>query len=328
MSDLLRRSLGEKIEIETVGGAGLWRIEVDAAELEAAILNLAINARDAMPDGGKLTIETTNALLDEDYARTLDGVKAGQYVLISVTDSGEGMTPDVIEHAFEPFFTTKKEGHGTGLGLSQVYGFVRQSGGHLKIYSENGHGSTVKIYLPRRVPDTADTEAPTQPRANGGAGEAILVVEDDEGVRSYTGEILDDLGYRVLVAPDAKDALRFIEQPERHIDLLLTDMVMPGMNGRQLADAARAIRPGLPVLFMTGYSRNAIVHQGRLDVRAFVDPEAVRPRRTGRKGARSAGWLGQGSRDNDRRRLTARQSPGRGETLAALSPALARHTCR
>jgi signal transduction histidine kinase/CheY-like chemotaxis protein len=265
MSDLLRRSLGEKIDIETVGGAGLWRTEVDAAELEAAILNLAINARDAMPDGGKLTIETTNAHLDEDYARTLDGVKAGQYVLISVTDSGEGMTPDVIEHAVEPFFTTKKEGQGTGLGLSQVYGFVRQSGGHLKIYSEKGLGSTVKIYLPRRVPDDADNEVPTQPRANGGAGEAILVVEDDEGVRSYTGEILHELGYRVLVAPDAKDALRFIEQPERHIDLLLTDMVMPGLNGRQLADAARAIRPDLPVLFMTGYSRNAIVHQGRLD---------------------------------------------------------------
>jgi two-component system, NtrC family, sensor kinase len=265
MSDLLRRSLGEKIDIETVGSAGLWRTEVDAAELEAAILNLAINARDAMPDGGKLTIETTNAHLDEDYARTLDGVKAGQYVLISVTDSGEGMTPDVIEHAVEPFFTTKKEGQGTGLGLSQVYGFVRQSGGHLKIYSEKGLGSTVKIYLPRRVPDDADNEVPTQPRANGGAGEAILVVEDDEGVRSYTGEILHELGYRVLVAPDAKDALRFIEQPERHIDLLLTDMVMPGLNGRQLADAARAIRPDLPVLFMTGYSRNAIVHQGRLD---------------------------------------------------------------
>ena len=270
MSDLLRRSLGEKIDIETVSGAGLWRIEVDAAELEAAILNLAINARDAMPDGGKLTIETTNAHLDEDYARTLDGVKAGQYVLISVTDSGEGMTPDVIEHAFEPFFTTKKEGQGTGLGLSQVYGFVRQSGGHLKIYSERGHGSTVKIYLPRRERSDVENEAPTQPRANGGAGEAILVVEDDEGVRSYTGEILDELGYRVLVAPDARDALRFIEQPERHIDLLLTDMIMPGLNGRQLADAARAIRPGLPVLFMTGYSRNAIVHQGRLDSGLFL----------------------------------------------------------
>jgi two-component system NtrC family sensor kinase len=270
MSDLLRRSLGEKIDIETVGGAGLWRIEVDTAELEAAILNLAINARDAMPDGGKLTIETTNVHLDEDYARTLDGVKAGQYVLISLTDSGEGMTPDVMEHAFEPFFTTKKEGQGTGLGLSQVYGFVKQSGGHLKIYSEKGQGSTVKIFLPRRVPDDAEREAPTQPRTNGGAGEAILVVEDDEGVRSYTGEILDELGYRVLVASDAKDALRFIEQPERHIDLLLTDMVMPGLNGRQLADAARAMRPDLPVLFMTGYSRNAIVHQGRLDSGLFL----------------------------------------------------------
>jgi two-component system, NtrC family, sensor kinase len=270
MSDLLRRSLGEKIDIEIVGAAGLWRIEADAAELEAAMLNLAINARDAMPDGGKMTIETTNAHLDEDYARTLDGVKPGQYVLISVSDSGEGMTPDVMEHAFEPFFTTKKEGQGTGLGLSQVYGFVRQSGGHLKIYSEKGQGSTVKIYLPRRVPDEVDNDAPTQPRANGGAGEAILVVEDDEGVRSYAGEILDELGYRVLVAPDAKDALRFIEQPERHIDLLLTDMVMPGLNGRQLADAAHAIRPGLPVLFMTGYSRNAIVHQGRLDSGLFL----------------------------------------------------------
>jgi two-component system, NtrC family, sensor kinase len=265
MSDLLRRSLGEKIDIETIGGGGLWRIEVDTAELEAAILNLAINARDAMPDGGKLTIETTNARLDEHHARTLDGIRAGQYVLISVTDSGTGMTADVLERACEPFFTTKKEGQGTGLGLSQVYGFVRQSDGHLKIYSEEGRGSTVKIYLPRRVRDDADDEAPTQPRANGGAGEAILVVEDDEGVRSYAGEILDELGYRVLVAPEGKTALRFIEQPERHIDLLLTDMVMPGLNGRQLADAARAVRPNLPVLFMTGYSRNAILHQGRVD---------------------------------------------------------------
>jgi two-component system, NtrC family, sensor kinase len=265
MSDLLRRTLGENVDIETVAGGGLWRIEVDAAEFEAAILNLAINARDAMPDGGKLTIEACNTFLDESYSRSLEGVKPGQFVLISVTDSGKGMPADVLERAVEPFFTTKPDGQGTGLGLSQVYGFIKQSGGHLRIYSERGQGTTVKIYLPRYTNEEVENKTTIEAKIETGRGEAILVVEDDEAVRSCTGEILDELGYRVLVAPDGKSALRFIEQAERHFDLLLTDIVMPGLNGRQVADAARAIRPNLPVLFMTGYSRNAIVHQGRLD---------------------------------------------------------------
>jgi signal transduction histidine kinase/CheY-like chemotaxis protein len=265
MSELLRRSLGERVEIETVGGGGLWRTEVDPTELEAAILNLALNARDAMPEGGKLTIETSNAFLDEHYAREHSGVRTGQYVLISVTDSGQGMPREVVERAFEPFFTTKETGQGTGLGLSQVYGFVRQSGGHIKIYSEPAHGTTIKMYLPRhRSGDQpqADMRTETVERGN---GETILVVEDDEGVRGYVAEILQDLNYRVLTAPDAAVALHILERQEQAIDLLLTDVVLPGMNGRQLADTIIARRADMRVLFMTGYSRNAIVHQGRLD---------------------------------------------------------------
>jgi CheY-like chemotaxis protein len=265
MSDLLKRSLGEQVEIETVGGAGLWRVEADPAELEAAILNLAINARDAMPDGGKLTIETSNAFLDEVYTHPLTDVVTGQYVLISVSDTGRGMRPAVVEQAFEPFFTTKESGQGTGLGLSQVYGFVKQSGGHVKIYSEEGHGTTVKMYLPRCEAEETFSDATIIAPTETGKGETILVVEDDEDVRSYVSEILKDLGYRVLVAAEAKGALALIEQPERQIDLLLTDVVLPGMNGRQIANAAMGSRPGIRVLFMTGYSRNAIVHQGRLD---------------------------------------------------------------
>jgi CheY-like chemotaxis protein len=265
MSDLLKRSLGEQVEIETVGGAGLWRVEADPAELESAILNLAINARDAMPDGGKLTIETSNAFLDEVYTHPLTDVATGQYVLISVSDTGRGMRPAVVEQAFEPFFTTKDSGQGTGLGLSQVYGFVKQSGGHVKIYSEEGHGTTVKMYLPRCEAEEAFSDATLIAPIEAGKGETILVVEDDEDVRSYVSEILKNLGYRVLVAADAEGALALIEQPERQVDLLLTDVVLPGMNGRQIANIAMGSRPGIRVLFMTGYSRNAIVHQGRLD---------------------------------------------------------------
>jgi two-component system NtrC family sensor kinase len=265
MSDLLRRSLGEHVEIETVGGGGLWRTEVDPTELEAAILNLALNARDAMPSGGKLTIETSNAFLDEHYTQEHGDVRTGQYVLISVTDTGQGMPREVIERAFEPFFTTKETGQGTGLGLSQVYGFVKQSGGHIKIYSEVVQGTTINMYLPRhrsgpQPPPDLRTEALEQ-----GNGERILVVEDDEGVRGYVSEILQDLNYRVLTAPDAAIALHMLERQEEPIDLLLTDVVLPGMNGRQLADAVTARHSGMRVLFMTGYSRNAIVHQGRLD---------------------------------------------------------------
>jgi two-component system NtrC family sensor kinase len=265
MADLLKRTLGEHIEVEIVGAAGLWRIEVDPAELEAAVLNLAINARDAMPDGGKLTIETSNVFLDENYTRQLGDVAIGQYVLISVSDNGTGMPAEVLDHAFEPFFTTKESGQGTGLGLSQVYGFAKQSGGYAKIYSEEGQGTTVKVYLPRqRMEKTAVEPIRIEPSEMGGE-EVILVVEDDESVRNYIAEILQDLGYRVLLAADGMAASVLIAQPDRHFDLLLTDVVLPGMNGRQLADAARASRPRMRVLFMTGYSRNAIVHQGRLD---------------------------------------------------------------
>jgi signal transduction histidine kinase len=266
MSDLLQRSLGERVEIEIVGSAGLWRTEVDPAELEAAILNLAINARDAMPDGGKLTIETSNAFLDENYTRPLQDVAAGQHVLISVSDNGKGMPAVVLSRAFEPFFTTKQAGQGSGLGLSQVYGFCKQSGGHVQLYSEEGHGTTVKLYLPRqRGHREASPDSSRVAAVQTGGGETILVVEDDEGVRSYLAEIVGDLGYKALTAEDGKSALAILEQSDRPIDLLLTDVVLPGMNGRQLAEQATAHRPTLRVLYMTGYSRNAIVHHGRLD---------------------------------------------------------------
>jgi CheY-like chemotaxis protein len=269
MSDLLRRALGEQIDMEVVGGGGLWRTEVDPAELEAAILNLALNARDAMPEGGNLTIETSNAFLDEQYVREY-GVKAGQYVLISVTDTGKGMPREILDRAFEPFFTTKVAGQGTGLGLSQVYGFIKQSGGHVKIYSEVGQGTTVKLYLPRQQVVKEPQQPPKSESPSPGSGEVILVVEDDEGVREYVTEVLKELNYRVMSAPDGAEALRLLKDPEKHVDLLLTDVVLPGMNGRQLAEAVMPLRPGLRVLFMTGYSRNAIVHQGRLDAGVFL----------------------------------------------------------
>src|SRR6185295_3914006 len=265
MSALLDRTLGETIAVETVRSAGLWLTEADAPQLEAAILNLAINARDAMPDGGKVTIETANAFLDEFYCRATEGVKPGQYVMISVSDTGTGMAQEVIEKAFEPFFTTKSAGAGTGLGLSQVYGFIRQSGGHVRIYSEVGEGTTVKLYLPRSF-------ARENPRAGGksadetpqGKQETVLVVEDDPDVRAYVVETLRGLNYQVRGAANAGEALQILDDAAP-VDLLLTDVVMPGMNGRNLAEAALQRRPGLKVLYMTGYSRNAIVHQGRLD---------------------------------------------------------------
>jgi CheY-like chemotaxis protein len=265
--EFLQRSLGETIEIQAVGGAGLWQVEVDPNELEAALLNLAVNARDAMADGGKLTIETSNSFLDEDYCRANPEVRRGQYVLMAVTDNGAGMTRDVLARAFEPFFTTKAPGQGTGLGLSQVYGFIKQSEGHVKIYSERGQGTTVKIYLPRRLQDAlADEEDHKAVDViEGLPGETILVVEDDEDVRTYLVETLRDLNYRVLRASDAIAALGFLQQPDLRIDLLLTDVVLPGMNGRELAKEAQAQRPRLKVLYVTGYSRNAVVHQGRLD---------------------------------------------------------------
>jgi signal transduction histidine kinase len=265
MSDLLDRTLGETISVETVRSAGLWQTEADSAELESAILNLAINARDAMPAGGKLTIETGNAYLDEDYCETAEGVKPGQYVMISVTDTGSGMPEDVIDKAFDPFFTTKPAGSGTGLGLSQVYGFVKQSGGHVRIYSEVDEGTTVKVYLPRSFAQAKPVPISTTPEnIPKGSQETVLVVEDDPAVRAYVAESLASLNYRVRQAANAEAAITIINDSVP-IDLLLTDVVMPGTNGRVLADAAVQRRPGLKVLYMTGYSRNAIVHQGRLD---------------------------------------------------------------
>lgn len=265
MSELLRRSLGETFKLETVLAGGLWRTNVDRNQLESAVLNLAVNARDAMSADGKLTIETANAHLDDKYAAR-HGVLAGQYVLIAVTDTGTGMTPDVMEKAFDPFFTTKRGGEGTGLGLSQVYGFVKQSGGHVKIYSEVGQGTTIKIYLPRYIgtdaPDDAGIEIASLPRNDGSA--TVLVVEDEDAVREYATEAFRELGYKVLQAANGPAALELIDShPE--IDLLFTDVVMPDMNGRRVSEQALQRRPSLKVLYTTGYTRNAIVHNGMLD---------------------------------------------------------------
>ena len=266
ISELLRRTLGEGVGIETVLAGGLWRTYVDAGELENAIVNLAVNARDAMDGKGKLTIETNNTHLDDAYAAEHTDVTPGQYVVVCVTDTGGGMPPEVIAKAFDPFFTTKVVGKGTGLGLSQVYGFVKQSGGHVKIYSEAGKGTTVKLYLPRWT--GADVVAPKRvaitelPRARD--GETILAVEDEERVRLVTIDALRDLGYFVVHAGDGTEALRVLEESPR-VDLLFTDIVMPGMTGRELADAAKAQRPDLKVLYTTGYTRNAVVHNGMLD---------------------------------------------------------------
>jgi signal transduction histidine kinase/CheY-like chemotaxis protein len=261
LSEFIRRTLGEDVELEVVGSAGLWQVEADQAELEAALLNLVVNARDAMPTGGKLSIETSNAFLDETYCRDHLDIRSGQYIQIAVTDTGRGMDKETLDRAFEPFFTTKEAGQGTGLGLSQVYGFVKQSNGHVKIYSEPGEGTTVKIYLPRLLRDSAEPKPPAREVPGGHAGETILVVEDDLDVRAYVVEALRQLRYRVLEAKDGPTALA-VTGP---IDLLLTDVVLPKMNGRQLSDAMKARQANLRVLFMTGYSRNAIVHQGRLD---------------------------------------------------------------
>ncbi len=263
---LLRRTLGASISIEVIRGAGLWPCEVDPAQLENAVLNLALNARDAMPSGGKLTIETANARVDREYAEQHEELKPGQYVLVAVTDDGAGMSEAVLSRAFDPFFTTKGPGQGTGLGLSMVYGFVKQSGGHVKLYSELGEGTTVKIYLPRSM---AQLEYEDRTRGSApdvrGRGEVILVVEDEPNVRALTVRMLERLGYAVLVAEDGPSGLQVLENhPE--IELLFTDVVLPGgMNGAQLAELGRKIRPNLPVLYTSGYTENAIIHHGRLD---------------------------------------------------------------
>ena len=266
MSELLRRTFDETIAVETIRGADLWWVEADPNELEAAILNLAVNARDAMAQGGRLTIETANAQIDEVDAAPLTERLAGDYVAISVSDTGTGMGAETIAQAFEPFFTTKPVGKGTGLGLSQVYGFVRQSGGQVKIFSEIDVGTTVKVYLPRLIGSDAVAEPPEEkPLPEAMNEETILVVEDDDDVRTYSVETLRELGYRVIEAHDGPSALRLLER-QPHVDMLFTDIVLPaGMTGAQVAAGAREMWPGLKVLFTTGYARNSIVHHGRLD---------------------------------------------------------------
>lgn len=267
---LLRRALGEAVEIETVLGGGLWRCETDPAQLENVILNLALNARDAMPDGGRLTIETANMRLDREYALEHDEVEPGQYVMLAVSDTGSGMAADVLEQAFEPFFTTKDVGYGTGLGLSMVYGFVKQCGGHIKLYTEPGDGTTVRIYLPR-----AHSGEPSAPggetvhssgdAASEGEGHLVLVVEDEELVRGLIVKGLTSLGYRTLSAGDVDEALETVRDTDG-IALLLTDVILAGgAKGTELARAARETRPGLPVLFMSGYALSAAVHNGRVE---------------------------------------------------------------
>ena len=272
MSDLLRRTIGESVVTEAVLGGGLWKVALDPNQLENAILNLAVNARDAMPDGGRLTIETANSYLDEHYvAAHSREISHGQYVMLALSDTGTGMAREVVDRAFEPFFTTKPAGLGTGLGLSMVYGFAKQSGGHIKIYSEIGEGTTIKIYFPRIGDDreipvwSGDEQAPARSAPARRGTETILLVEDEEEVNRFAAEVLREEGYHVHAVSDAASALRTLEA-EPAISLLFTDVVLPGdMNGRQLADEVLKRRPGLKVLYATGYTRNAIIHQGRLD---------------------------------------------------------------
>jgi CheY-like chemotaxis protein/two-component sensor histidine kinase len=264
MSELLRSTLGEHILIETVLAAGLWTADTDAHQLESAILNVAINARDAMPEGGKLTIETANTFLDESYSRQQVEVEPGQFVMVAISDTGVGMEPDVAARAFDPFFTTKPAGKGTGLGLSQVYGFIKQSRGHIKIYSEIGAGTTVKIYLPRLVGAADKMERARPLPAQKGDGQVILVVEDDPLMLRLTTEALRELGYIVFSSDNAAGALTILDS-KPGIRLLFTDVVMPEVNGKKLADEALRRRPDLKVLFTTGYTSNAVVHGGVLD---------------------------------------------------------------
>jgi PAS domain S-box-containing protein len=264
MDDLLQRSIGETVDIEVIVAEGLWNTLADPTQVENALLNLAINARDAMDGTGKLTIEASNARLDDTYTASMDDVSSGNYVLLAVTDTGSGMDEDTLEQVFEPFFSTKPEGKGTGLGLSMVYGFVKQSEGHIKIYSEPGHGTTVKIYLPRALgEEEQEMIAPSGP-AKGGT-ETILVVEDDEDVRATVVDTLSDLGYRVLTARDAQCGLAVIESGVP-VDVLFTDVVMPGtLKSPEMAKLAKTINPNLVVLFTSGYTENSIVHGGKLD---------------------------------------------------------------
>jgi CheY-like chemotaxis protein len=259
--------LGERIGLEVALAGGLWLTYADPNQIESAVVNLAVNARDAMPDGGELTIETANIYLDDHYVAHELGLAPGQYVMVAVSDDGLGMDPQVVEKAFDPFFTTKPVGKGTGLGLSMVYGFARQSGGHARIYSEPGRGTTVKLYLPRHLGPVEKDMSPSQPRDLPTAAsrmETILVVEDDHRVRQMSREALRELGYTVHEASSAEEALGLFNSLD-HVDVLFTDIVMSGMSGRELADTLRVQAPSLRTLYTTGYTRDAVVHNGILD---------------------------------------------------------------
>jgi PAS domain S-box-containing protein len=266
MEDLVQRTVGPSIKIETVLAIGLWPTLCDPNQLESALLNLCINARDAMPRGGQLTIETANSWIDERGARDRD-MQPGQYIAICVTDTGTGMPPDILARAFDPFFTTKAAGHGTGLGLSMVYGFAKQSGGQVRLYSEIDHGTTVRLYLPRHgaEPEDEDAQPSLEHAPRAGTGETVLIVDDEPTIRLLVTEVLEDLGYSAIEAADSVSALKVLRSDVR-IDLLVTDVGLPGgMNGRQMVDAAREDRPGLKVLFITGYAENAAIGRTPLE---------------------------------------------------------------
>jgi len=322
MSDMLRRTLGEKIQVETVIAGGLWNTLADPNQVENTVLNLAINGRDAMPDGGKLTLEVANAFLDDAYAAAHNDVAPGQYVMLAVSDTGSGMAPDVLGRVFEPFFTTKPEGQGTGLGLAQTYGFVKQSGGHIKIYTEVGHGTTIKLYLPRtrREADapTVGAGAPAQ-----GGSEHILVVEDDEGVRTAVVDMLAEMGYRVSHATDAEKALELLKSQAP--DLIFTDVVMPGaISTRDFTRRASAMHPGVHILYTSGYTQNAIVHNGKLDDDALLLSKPYRKDELARK---LRGVFAGTARGAISPPLPARkETPRRGKVLVVEDVALIRMT--
>jgi two-component system cell cycle sensor histidine kinase/response regulator CckA len=263
---MLRRMIGENIELVSLLAKNLGRIKADPSQIEQVILNLAINVKDAMPNGGKLTIETANVILDESYTRSRIGVTPGRYVMLAVSDTGSGMTPEVQKQIFEPFFTTKGKGKGTGLGLSTVYGIIQQSGGNIWVYSEPGVGTTFKIYLPT-IEEGAESLRPTSIPTKATQGfETILLVEDEEMVRKLASKVLQKNGYTVLEASNGEEALRIVQgQNGNPIHLMVTDVVMPGMSGRQLADRLLPLRPEMKVLYMSGYTDDAIVHHGVLD---------------------------------------------------------------
>ena len=278
MEEMVRRTMGPQQELDVVGAGGLWTALVDRNQLENALLNLCINARDAMPDGGRITIETSNVWVDDATAAQRD-FAAGQYVMLSVTDTGTGMPPEVQKRAFDPFYTTKPLGSGTGLGLSMVYGFARQSNGQIRLHSQVGVGTSLHLYLPRHLGEDEANIEEQRVFVDQGARreETVLIVDDEPTVRMLIAEVLNDLGYRSIEAQDAAGGLRILHSKER-IDLLITDVGLPGgMNGRQLADAARLDRPGLQILFVTGYAENAVMNADPLGegMRLLTKPFSV-----------------------------------------------------